>query len=345
MPKKPEPEDRLRQVLKVAHLFYEKEMTKTEISHEIRASSTQVARLLAEAREQGFVRIEFSPPKLYDLGERLRRRFDWLREAIVVSTADDLAFLRRMIGKAAAQYFESAVGAGSLVALGGGDTMYEMVMALPQTQRDVRLVPAAIIDSGPVLTHIDPAVLVSLLWVRSGRQAGYAHLATGLPFNRLLPRQKMKEEYEQFSRRKAVQEVLMEMKRADFLFTSLGCLKADPDYLKLASRPHTFLLENLRLTESGLQREGVIGDLNYSFFDAHGKTSPNWNIFPALGVEAVREMIEADKTVVVAAGKYKLEALQSALKGRLLNVLITDEQAAEALLAERSAVLSANRKL
>jgi deoxyribonucleoside regulator len=334
MPRKPEPEDRLRQVLKVAHLFYEQELTKTEISHEIRASSTQVARLLAEAREQGFVRIEFSPPKLYDLGERLKRKFAGLQDAVVVSYAADLTFLRRMIGKAAAQYFESAVGADSLIALGGGDTMYEMVMALPPTTRDVRLVPAAIIDSGPVLTHIDPTVLVSLLWVRSGRQAGKAHFATGLPFNRPLSRQKLKEEYEEFSRRKAVQEVLSEMKRADFLFTSLGCLRADANYEKLAPRPHRYLLENLRLTEAGLQREGVIGDLNCSFFDANGVTAPPWNIFPALGVEAVRAMVAARKTVVVAAGNYKLPALQAALKGQLLNVLITDEQAATALLAE-----------
>lgn len=334
MPKKPEPEDRLRQVLKVAHLFYEKEMTKTEISHEIRASSTQVARLLAEARDQGFVRIEFSPPKLYDLSERLKQKYDWLKEAVVVSYADDLAFLRRMIGKAAAQYFEAAVAADAIVALGGGDTMYEMVTALPSKPRDIRLVPAAIIDSGPVLTHIDPTVLVSLLWVRCGRQAGRAYFATGLPFNRPLSRQKLKEEYEEFSRRKAVQEVLAEMKRADFLFTSLGCLKADPDYQKLAPRPHEFLLENLRLTLAGLQREGVVGDLNYSFFDAAGATSPHWNIFPALGVEAVQEMVSVQKTVVVAAGRYKLAALKAALQGRLFNVLITDEEAASVLLGK-----------
>ena len=72
---------------------------------------------------------------------------------MVVSYADDLAFLRRMIGKAAAQYFEEAVGPGATVALGGGDTMYEMVLALPQEARDNKLVPAAVIDTGPVLTH------------------------------------------------------------------------------------------------------------------------------------------------------------------------------------------------
>ena len=240
MPRKPDVDERLRQVLKVDHLFYEKEMTKTDISHEIRASTTQVARLLAEAREQGYVRIEFNPPKLYELGEQLKSKYG-LQVAVVVSYADDLAFLRRMIGKAAAQYFEEAVGAGATVALGGGDTMYEMVLALPQEARDNKLVPAAVIDTGPVLTHIDPVVLVTLLWVRSGRLPGRALFATGLPMNKPLSRQKVREEYEEFSHRKAVQEVLAEMKRADFLFASLGCLKVDP--IQQAAQIHALCID------------------------------------------------------------------------------------------------------
>ncbi|HEX5082417.1 MAG TPA: sugar-binding domain-containing protein, partial [Blastocatellia bacterium] len=211
-------------------------------------------------------------------------------------------------------------------------TMYEMVLALPQEARDNKLVPAAVIDTGPVLTHIDPVVLVTLLWVRSGRLPGRAHFATGLPMNKPLSRQKVREEYEEFSRRRAVQEVLAEMKRADFLFTSLGCLNVDPAYEKLAPRPHRYMLENLKLTEVALLKEGAVGDINYSFFAEDGATEPEWNIFPALGVAQAQAMVKAQKTVVVAAGRYKTAALRAALRGNLFNVLITDELAAKELL-------------
>jgi deoxyribonucleoside regulator len=333
MRKKPEAEDRFRQILKVAHLFYEKEMTKTDISHEIRASTTQVARLLEEARELGFVRVEFTPPKLSDLGEQLKGKYDWLREVTVISYSEDLVFLRRMLGKAAAEYFSAQVADGATVAIGGGDTMYEMVMALPQTERDVYFAPAAIIDSGPALTHIDPIVLLTLLWVRSGRKPGHAHFATGLPFNKPLSRQKLKEEYDEFCKRKAVQEALAKMKQTDYLFTSLGCLDPDPAYAQLGPRPHKYLLENLRLNEATLRREGVVGDINYSFFDARGETAADWSLFPSIGVSQSREMVKAGKEVVVTAGKYKLASLKSAIHGRLFNVLITDEMAAKELLA------------
>ncbi|HEY8460218.1 MAG TPA: sugar-binding domain-containing protein [Blastocatellia bacterium] len=332
MRRKVEADERLRQVLKVARLFYEKEMTKTDISHEIRASTTQVARLLEEAREQGYVKIEFRPPALYDLGERLKAKFDWLQDAVVVSYAEDLAFLRRMLGKAAARHFEAAVPEGATVAIGGGDTMYEMVMALPSEDRNIFLTPTAVIDSGPVLTHIDPIVLLTILWIRSGRRPGHARFATGLPFDKPLSRQKIKEEYEEFRKRKAVQEVMAEMKRADFVFTSLGCLKPDADYEELSPRPHKYLLENLRLTAASLIKEGAIGDINYSFFDENGETDPDWNIFPSLGVDRLKEMVKANKRVVVTTGRYKLPALKAAIKGKLFNVLITDEMAAGELL-------------
>jgi DNA-binding transcriptional regulator LsrR (DeoR family) len=43
-------------------------------------------------------------------------------------------------------------------------------------------------------------------------------------------------------------------------------------------------------------------------------------------------MVKAGKEVVVAAGRYKLASLKSAINGRLFNVLITDEMAAKELL-------------
>jgi DNA-binding transcriptional regulator LsrR (DeoR family) len=127
------------------------------------------------------------------------------------------------------------------------------------------------------------------------------------------------------------------MKRAHFfIFTSLGCLEADAEYEKHSPRPHKYLLENLRLTEASLAREGPVGDINYSFFDGEGKTLPEWNVFPSLGVEAVREMVRAGGKVVVAAGRYKLPSLNAALNGELFNVLITDEMAAKELLSPDS---------
>jgi Putative sugar-binding domain len=76
----------------------------------------------------------------------------------------------------------------------------------------------------------------------------------------------------------------------------------------------------------------------YSFFDEEGGTSPELNLFPSLGVDRLRDMVKAKKRVVVAVGRYKLPALKAALRGKLFNVLITDEAAAKELLNSESSL-------
>ena len=36
--------------------------------------------------------------------------------------------------------------------------------------------------------------------------------------------------------------------------------------------------------------EGIVGDVNYSFFDADGRTKSRWNLFLTLDVEHLRQM-------------------------------------------------------
>ena len=45
-------------------------------------------------------------------------------------------------------------------------------------------------------------------------------------------------------------------------------------------------------------------------------------------------MVAERKPVIVTAGTYKLEAVRAALKGKLFNVLITDEHSARGLLED-----------
>ena len=335
MSKKTEGEDRLRQILKVARMFYREDKSKTEISYEIKASTTQVARLLEEALTRKIVNIDFSPPKLEDLEYRLKKEFDWLREVVVIPFSEDLMFLREMLAKATADYFVANVDNTATVALGGGDTLYEMVMALPDKARDITIVPTAIVDTGPRLAHVDPAGLVTLLWVKCGRKPDHAFAASGLPPNQLANRETVKKEYAAHSNRSSVKEVCAKMKEADFVFAGLGCLTADADYEKVSPRAHNYLLGNMKASVKVLTKEGAVGDVNYSFFDQNGATQPNWNIFPALGVEELRQMSsKSDKQVIVTVGKYKMPALKAALKGKIFNVLITDEEAAEELLRD-----------
>lgn len=92
----------------VARRYYLDGRSKVEIADQFGLSRFQVARLIDAARSSGMVRIEISQPGVLDvnLSDRLQEAFG-LKHAIVVEAPDDdLAGLRRSLGRAAAELLQ-----------------------------------------------------------------------------------------------------------------------------------------------------------------------------------------------------------------------------------------------
>jgi deoxyribonucleoside regulator len=332
-------DERTALLYKVASLYFErdpdsKRLTKSQIAARIGQSPTQVANLLREAEEKGIVSIKINLPKLRELQEGLKGRYEFLRDVVVIPPEKDCAVLLRLLGKSAAEYFEEQATGGMKVGISGGYVMYEMVEALADKRRDIDIYPTAIIGRGPGVVHIDPMILVTLLWAKSGRQPDRAHYVTVLP-SEATKRDKVRQEYKRFySERKKVREIFKQMELVDTVFASIGALEVNAEYRAATQYVTKNLLKEIRLSEDELRDEGVVGDIIYSFFDENGRTRPAWNIFLSLGVDHLREMAaDPAKRVVVVVGSYKMEALKAVLRGKLCNVLITDGHAAESLIA------------
>src|SRR5437016_4078510 len=100
------------------------------------------------------------------------------------------------------------------------------------------------------------------------------------------------------------------------------------------------LAESYGVSVKRLRQLGVVGEINYQPFDAEGRVvdRPELRALSRrlLSVEGDRlqALSRRDDRYVVAAsgGKAKVDALRGALAGRFLNVLVTDEDAAIALL-------------
>lgn len=338
-----------RLLLEVARLYFDKELNKKEIAGELNISNTQVARLLAEARKRGIVEIKYSPPRLEKLQVDLVNKFHCLRKSIVVPSIvphdmkrqdtstpdDDYLFQRRMWGEAAAAYFDENVTTDMKVGLSGGYTLYEMISALPKQERDIKIFPSAIIGRGPTIQHLDPLVLVTLLWARSERKPE-ANYVTILPFETGETREEVIERNKRLvSKNEKVRTVYEGMRQIDILFASVGSVEVSEEYKKYTHHTTIKLLEELGITQSDLTDNGIVGDFNYSFFNADGDPAPQWDVFIGLNVRDLREMAaHPKKKVVVIAGRHKAEALKAVLKGQLCNVLITDELTAQLLLKQ-----------
>jgi deoxyribonucleoside regulator len=327
---------RLKLLLNVARLFYVDKLTKTKIANMLQTSSTQISRLLREVEHERLVEFRLNPPRLNTLQENLIRRFECIREAVVVATSGDLRFQLSNLGAAAAVYFDEVVQSNQKVGISGGNTVYEMIRALPEKVRKIEIYPTALIGRGPFIpAHGDPMVLLNLLWEKSGRIPQSAYYATVPPFEKGSTPKSARVENEKLKKNSRIKEVWDGMHDVEILFASVGPVKRLSGDMT-SGGTLLKLLSDLSITEGWLEAEGVLGDISYSLMDKEGRSqSPKWDFFITLGIEYLREMSAEypRRRVVMIAGINKLEQLKAVLRGKLCNVLITDDLTAEALLS------------
>ena len=111
--------------------------------------------------------------------------------------------------------------------------------------------------------------------------------------------------------------------RVSMALVGIGAL--EPSKL-LASSGNVFSNEELEM----LRSRGAVGDICVRFFDAQGKPvlMPLDDRVISMSLEQLKRV---KRSVGVAGGKRKHEAIRGALLGGLINVLITDRFTAERL--------------
>lgn len=80
-----------------------------------------------------------------------------------------------------------------------------------------------------------------------------------------------------------------------------------------------------------LKMKGAVGDVLSQFYDINGELI-NTEIHSKLVSVKINELKKFKNIVAIAGGKNKVEAIYAALKVKFINVLITDEDTAMALL-------------
>lgn len=324
-------EERLALLYRVARRFYQDGKKKYEIAHEIGQSPSQVANLLDEAKSEGIVEIEVKLPRLKFLEGELKKRFR-LADAIVVPYQSDCPLLLKQLAQAAAEYFDANVKGNSKVAVGGGYLTYEMASLLEDRRRDIDILPAALIGRGPFIAHIDPIIVATVLWMRSGRIPGHLQYMTVTPPDQPLSLSALQEYLEELRQREKIQELLQLMGNVDWLFASIGGINVGNDYRSATNHRTMNLLNEMKLSNEML--EGAVGDIAYSFFDKNGHGKAEWDLALTPGLDNIEELVESrNKKVVVIVGSYKIQALSALFRRRrLCNVLITDSLAAQELI-------------
>ena len=125
------------------------------------------------------------------------------------------------------------------------------------------------------------------------------------------------------SRDPAVQEASALFDKLDVALVGIGSM--EPSRM-LAVSGNIFSREE----RAELQRLGAVGDICFRFFNTDGQPIKSPLMKRVIGIDL--DKLRACKRVVgVAGGMQKMQAILAALRGGLIDVLITDQRTAEAL--------------
>ena len=302
---------------KVAKAYYEDELTQHVIGQRFGLSRIKVSRLLNQAREERIVQITINtPPALnVELERELEACYD-LHEALVVSPASAAPQeLRAALGAATASCLVRSLQGHETLALTWGNTLLSTVAALPaNTWPEMRVVQML---GG--LGHPEADVYGADLVHRAAQTFGAKARMLAAPGIVASPE---------------VRAALL----ADAQIADTLALAAQADIALVGiGRPtvNSVVMQANILTEAeftALQALGAVGDIGLRFFDADGRAIPHTINDRIIGLTL--EQIRAIPRVIgVAGGPEKFEVIRAALRGELINVLVTDEANARQLVA------------
>jgi DNA-binding transcriptional regulator LsrR (DeoR family) len=310
-------EAQTRLVAQVARLYHEGHLTQNEIAARLGFSQGTVCRLLQKAVEQGIVRITVISPEgtFVDLEEVLERKFG-LAQVVIARAANDFEeCVQSALGAAAAHYLETTLKSREVIGVDSwSTTLRSMVeqMHLVWKVAECQVVqvlggvgdPAAEKHAHHLITQL--ASLVQ----------GDAHF---LPAPRVVD---SKDAADVLARDSHLRETMMLFERITVALVGIGSVEPS----LFASLGKLFSAEELRTVEA----KGMVGNICLRFYDVRGKEIENSLSARVFGLESP-QLKGIPRVVGVAGGKRKHQAILGALRGRRINVLITDQFSAEAL--------------
>lgn len=312
------PLDEQRLLVKVSKMYYEEGLDQDDIILRLSLSRSKVSRLLQQARDEGIVQITVHTPRhlFADLENKLEKTFG-LDEAILVEAvaADPYKKVIHDIGIAAAAYIERAVGVNTVLGISWGATLNSMVENL----HNRRLPKAKVVQIIGGLGQPEAEVHATDLCHRLARSLGTQ--LTLLPVPGIVATQQarnvlMSDQY--------VKQAIDMFGDLDMAFVGIGAPVTDSVLIRDGS-----ILTREELDT--LVENGAAGDIALRFFDAQGQLVQSDIDQRVIGI-SYEQLKCIPKVVGVAGGREKIRAVLGALRGKLVNVLITDSETARQLL-------------
>lgn len=294
-------------MIKASWYYYFENLTQQQVANQMGLTRMRVMKLLDTARRSGIIqfRLRQDGEKRMLLERALMSAFG-LNDAFVVPAAVDPGLVNAGVAEAASLYISERLTDSSTINIGYGDT------------------PSRILNNLATIAE-KPINCISL----TGGVSYYLPDTRSTVFNAklyLIPAPLMtssKEMAEALRQEVSITELNRMIAVAQMSVVGIGAMHESATIFKTGMLSANDFLY--------LKMQGAVGDVLSHFIDKDG------NLLNTMMEERListpLEKLKSLKNVIgVAAGDNKVDAIRAALRGRYLDVLITDDKTAEKLL-------------
>jgi DNA-binding transcriptional regulator LsrR (DeoR family) len=313
----------IRLISKVSILYYLQDYRQQDIAKRLHLSRPKVSRLLKEARERGIVQITVNTSSNSNLELETGLEQKYNLDEVVITEVDELLVtknnyvLKSQIGMAAANYLQRTISDNEVIGITWGTTLQAMLQSLqPQLTNNIHIVQTTGGVGRPEAGANASELSRNLSHLLDGR-------LTLLPAPGIVSNKEARKAYLSEHNVKSAMESFRQLTSA---FAGIGALTTNPIF----SDNESIISKKL---QNEIKKSGAVGDIALRFFDKDGLPVHTSLDDHLIGI-TLDEFKKIKHTVGIAGGQQKLTAIRGALKGGLINVLITDHLTANKLLKD-----------
>lgn len=312
-------DEKTRRLVDIARAYYIENRTQSEIAQGAGVTRSQVSRYLKEVRETGIVEIRINVPGEQPIKyrEQLKKLFPNLVNVIIAPNfAQNNESITAIVGRYAANYLRENIQPGNRLVLGCGRTLHAMVEALQYRQVPGVTVVQAMgnfgheahgIDYMDIAQGVTRAFNAKLYYLSApailGKNSG---TATAL-----------------IAANPTIREALEIARGGDICVVGLGSMESDQFYAQNG------LIDQGELDDL---RKCAVGDICGRFFNRDGVEQKGAFSDRVIGV-SLQDIEKMKRRIGIACGPDKVLPILGALRGNLINELVTDEDTVQNLLS------------
>lgn len=309
--------ERLELLARIAGMYYEERLTQEEIAAQTGYSRSMVSRFLTEARDQNVVEIRVNHPldRRRELEHALQTRLGLKSVRVLARGTLSYTQMLRRLGALAARWLEELLHDNISLGISWGISLYEMVNALRPLNAAGLQVTQLLGSLGTPEPDIDgPELARRLARNFSGR---YVTLPAPLYVDSEATRDALLSDAK-------VRRVTASYAELQLALLGIGSVDNERSTLLRAGYVTEDQLDELR-------KAGAVGDVCALHIDVNGNLVDAPLTRRAIGIRA-QQLAAVPLKLAIAGGQSKGPAIIGACRAGFVNLLVTDEVAANQVL-------------